>query len=74
MKRLTLKEILVGYRMLDEIRIRIGNTLMFCGTIMHFRRKCIFSSFSKYLNCEVVETHESENGVYSLRIINNEMA
>lgn len=74
MKRLTLKEVLAGYRMLDEIRIRLGSTLIFCGTIMRFRRKCIFSSFSKYLNCEVTETHESENGIYLLRIINNEVA
>lgn len=51
MKRLTLKEVLAGYRMRDEIRIRIeGNILIFCGTVMRFRKKCIFGQFSKYMD------------------------
>lgn len=73
MKRLTLKEVLAGYRMLDEIRIRIeGNILIFCGTVMRFRRKCIFGQFSKYMNYKMIETEEYENGVFILRIFNPE--
>lgn len=73
MKRLTLKEVLAGYRMRDEIRIRIeGNVLIFCGTVMRFRRKCIFGQFSKYMNYKMIETEECENGVFILRIFNPE--
>lgn len=73
MKRLMLKEVLSGYRILDEIRIRIeGNILIFCGTVMRFRRKCIFGQFSKYMNYKMIETEECENGVFVLRIFNPE--
>lgn len=68
MKRLTLKEVLAGYRARDEIRIRIGDILIFCGTIMRFRRKCIFGQFSKYLNYETATTNECENGIFAFRI------
>ncbi len=69
MKRLNLKEVLAGYRMQDQIRIRIeGDTLIFCGTVMRFRRKCIFGQFSKYLNYEVAVTNECENGIFAFRI------
>lgn len=73
MKRLMLKEVLAGYRMRDEIRIRIeGNILIFCGTVMRFRRKCIFGQFSKYMNYKMIETEECENGVFVLCIFNPE--
>ena len=73
MKRLTLREILSGYRMRDEIRIRIeGNILIFCGTVMRFHRKCILGQFSKYMNYKMIETYERENGVFILRIFNPE--
>ncbi len=69
MKRLTLKEVLAGYRMRDEIRIRIeDDTLIFCGTVMRFHIKCIWGQFSKYLNYEVVVTNECENGIFTFRI------
>lgn len=73
MKRLTLKEVLAGYRMRDEIRICIeGNILIFCGTVMRFRRKCILGQFSKYMNYKMIETYECENDVFILRIFNPE--
>lgn len=73
MKRLMLKEVLAGYRMRDEIRIRIeGNILIFCGTVMRFRRKCIFGQFSKYMNYKMIATEECENTVFVLRIFNPE--
>lgn len=73
MKRLMLKEVLAGYRMRDEIRIRIeGNILIFCGTVMRFRRKCIFGQFSKYMNYKMIATEECENGVFVLHIFNPE--
>lgn len=69
MKRLTLKEVLAGYRARDEIRIRTeSGILIFCGTIMRFRRKCIFGQFSKYLNYETATTNECENGIFAFRI------
>ncbi len=69
MKRLTLKEVLAGYRMRDEIRIRIeDDTLIFCGTVMRFHIKCIWDQFSKYLNYKVAVTNECENGIFAFRI------
>ena len=73
MKRLTLKEVLAGYRMRDKIRIRAeGDILIFCGTVMRFRRKCIFEQFSKYMNYKMIATEECKNGVFILRIFNPE--
>ncbi len=71
MKRLTLKEVLAGYRMRDEIRICIkDNTLIFCGTVMRFHRKCIFGRFSNYMNYQVMDVHEGEDGIlYSVFLI-----
>ncbi len=75
MKRLTLKEVLAGYRMRDEIRIRIeGNILIFCGTVMRFRRKCIFGQFSKYLTYEIITTNECENSIFAFRIYRSKEA
>ena len=74
---ITLKDVLVGISKFKQIRIRIGNIVVFCGTIANFNRKCIlgklFSSgdnarFLQYMECTVYESHELENGIFSFRI------